>query len=365
MKLNGKALVAVVMMLGSMAAIGCKKTEAPVTQEPEATPVAQDTGTGDDVATAAATAEAPAAEAHASVAVSAGVRRPAPPALREESSGRAPSAHHVWQRGYWRYDEPRTVYVWVPGYWEDTAVYAPSAPPAVIYEEVGYAPSAEYFYVPGYWRYSGREYVWMHGHWSLRRDAGYYYRPRWVNVNGRWEGRVVRWDDRRIEAWERRHPAGQRQADRGDRRNDGRDHAGHDRGEHGRGEGRDHQASRPRVDADPRGHADRPAGHQGPSHEGPSHQGAAHQGAGHDAKGAGHDARPQVAPEHRPRPAQVEADSADGGELGGAADAGGREQARAGAGGGDAGPGGGDAGPGGGDAGAARPRLKRIKHPRR
>ena len=180
MKRIGRALVAVAMMVGALGAVGCKKSNDPATQQDSA-PVAQPTAEAPKV-------DAPAAaqgEATTVIKASATARLPAPPVLRVENPGRAPSTRHIWRRGYWRWDAPTTVYVWAPGYWEDPSMYAPYGPPAVRYEDPGYAPAAEYFFVPGYWRWSGREYVWSHGHWSLRRDAGYYYSPRWERVNGR------------------------------------------------------------------------------------------------------------------------------------------------------------------------------------
>mgnify|MGYP001550325369 CR=1 FL=1 len=184
MKLNGKALVAVVAMFGSMAAVGCKKS-GDAASEAAPAPVTLQADT--------ANADAPAAsDERTTVTVAAGTRA-APPALRVERPGRAPSAHHVWQRGYWRYDSPRTAYVWVPGYWENTVAVAPYAPPVAVYEDRGYAPGADYFYAPGYYRWSGRQYVWVYGHWSLRRDAGSYYHGRWERVNGRWEHRGNAW----------------------------------------------------------------------------------------------------------------------------------------------------------------------------
>src|SRR5690348_16934805 len=129
MKLDGKALALVAVMFGAMSATGCKKSEAPT--QPEVTPVVltpDDPATGSAAPAASdapvANSEAPAASSAAPVAngaapaisdkltMVASARTEAPPALREESPGRAPSAHHVWQRGYWRYDTSRTAYVW-------------------------------------------------------------------------------------------------------------------------------------------------------------------------------------------------------------------------------------------------------------
>ena len=102
MKLNGKALVAVVARFGSMAAVGCKKS-GDAASEAAPAPVTLQADT--------ANADAPAAsDERTTVTVAAGTRA-APPALRVERPGRAPSAHHVWQRGYCRYDSPRAASV--------------------------------------------------------------------------------------------------------------------------------------------------------------------------------------------------------------------------------------------------------------
>ena len=122
---------------------------------------------------------------------------PSPPALRFEEPGPAPSSHHKWMRGYWRYDAPRTGYVWSPGFWEDESVTAPFAPPPPRFEDRGHAPGFDYSYTPGYWRWTGREYAWIPGHWTLKVDARFYVKPRWEKVNGRWIRKV---DDRRADA---------------------------------------------------------------------------------------------------------------------------------------------------------------------
>jgi hypothetical protein len=292
MNLNGKSLVAVAMVLGAMATMGCKKP-ATLAAEPETAPVAQPTET-------TATADAPATtDERTSVSVSAGANRPAPPALRAENPGRAPSARHAWQRGYWRYDLPSTSYVWAPGYWEETAVYAPSAPPAVIYEDVGYAPGVEYAYVPGYWHWGGREYVWSYGHWSHRNDLGYYYQPRWTYANGRWENRVERWDHARATAWERDYRS-HHFADRGhEQGHPGYGHPGHEQGHPGYGHP-GHEQGHPGHE---QGHPGHEQGHPGHEQGHPGHQaaqpfqGAHHADAGH---GGEHRARP-IATDHRPQ----------------------------------------------------------------
>src|SRR5689334_4152803 len=104
MKLNGSVLVAVVTMVGSMAlATGCNKSSgasaqsesspAPVAQQPAAQ--VEETKT----AAAAPAAQEEAATVNASVRVGFDTHAPvyaptAPPALRYEHIGRAPSARH-------------------------------------------------------------------------------------------------------------------------------------------------------------------------------------------------------------------------------------------------------------------------------
>jgi hypothetical protein len=201
----GNLLVAVAMMLGAFGAVGCNQSNgqaaqpetAPVVQQPEAAP-----------ATPAAKSDAVSV-----VAATTTTRLPAPPALRFEEPGRAPSSHHRWMHGYWRYDAPRTTYVWAPGFWEDANVAVPYGPPALRFEDQGRAPSADYFYAPGYWRWSGREYVWVSGHWSARRDAGFYRQAQWENVNGRWTYRLKPGE----------HPRTDADHDRRDPRDGGRD----------------------------------------------------------------------------------------------------------------------------------------------
>lgn len=126
---------------------------------------------------------------------------PAPPPLRMELVGPAPSTHHLWIHGYWRWDSPRATYVWAPGYWQDETLVVPYAPPRRVYEDPGYAPGADYFFIPGYWRWRGGRYAWAPGHWSLRRDAYLYYRHGWDRAHGHWEHWMQRWD--RYGDWER------------------------------------------------------------------------------------------------------------------------------------------------------------------
>src|SRR6185295_5272913 len=105
MKINRSMVAAVLMMVGSFSAMGCKKDAT--AQELPATP-AQASATADQpVATPApepvkAASTTPVA-ANPSPATlmgpsSAGFIRPAPPPLRIEVPGRAPSGHHIFRR---------------------------------------------------------------------------------------------------------------------------------------------------------------------------------------------------------------------------------------------------------------------------
>jgi len=134
MKLNGKTMVAVAMMLGSLAMAGCSTANA------------DDTGL---VAPEETAATAPVENA----ATTAGVEKDA---------------------RFFHY-------------------YAPHAPPAARFEIRGVAPSARHFWAPGYYRWSGREHVWVGGRWVLRRDGFDFMGPRWVRRSGRFEYLPGRW----------------------------------------------------------------------------------------------------------------------------------------------------------------------------
>jgi hypothetical protein len=209
MKINRSMLAAVVMVVGSLSAMGCKQNAAPSAPPEAAATPAQATPAPEQPATTPAPAPEPVKAASIGpIAPSTspgiltganGVRfvRPAPPALRIELPGAAPSGRHVFRRGFWQWDNARVVYSWVPGYWEDQAVAAPMAPPPVRFENPGLAPSADYSFVRGFWRFDGREYHWMPGHWEARRDADDCVRPSYVKVGGRWVIRPEHRADRR------------------------------------------------------------------------------------------------------------------------------------------------------------------------
>ena len=131
MKLNGSMLVAVAMMVGSMAATGCSKPS-------------QQSG-AEAIAPEQTVADAP---------------------VKQAPSAASPGVEQ---------DERRIHY------------YAPHAPPVVRFEERGRAPSERHFWVPGYYRWSGSEHVWYGGRWEQRRDGYDYVNPHWENVGGQWE----------------------------------------------------------------------------------------------------------------------------------------------------------------------------------
>jgi hypothetical protein len=129
---------------------------------------------------------------------------PAPPELKFEDPGPAPSEHHVWIEGYWWWDHPKRVYVWSPGFWQDRLAVATVAPPALIYEYPGRAPSALYVYIPGYWMWRGTEYVWYHGYWGFHRDGWAYVHPYWEVTGGHWHCSAWGWDRYHV-GWETEH----------------------------------------------------------------------------------------------------------------------------------------------------------------
>lgn len=69
----------------------------------------------------------------------------APPALRREVIGVAPSAQHVWVQGYWTYRSHR--WVWMAGHYE-------------------LRPRAGAAWIPGQWDRTSRGWVWLPGHWD-------------------------------------------------------------------------------------------------------------------------------------------------------------------------------------------------------
>src|SRR2546429_7564974 len=69
----------------------------------------------------------------------------APPSPRTEVIGVAPSARHVWVKGYWMRQGDR--WVWIPGHWE-------------------VRPRATAVWVEGHWDKTSRGLEWTPGHWE-------------------------------------------------------------------------------------------------------------------------------------------------------------------------------------------------------
>jgi hypothetical protein len=137
MKLNGKMMLAVAMMVGSLGAMGCNKSDAGST----------DAIAPDDSPEAAT----------------------APVVPDDQSKAGAEAATN------WFETNVRVHY------------YAPRAPPALRVETYGRAPSDRHFWAPGYWHWSGRDYGWRAGSWQVRRDNYNWVGGRWVDRGGRWE----------------------------------------------------------------------------------------------------------------------------------------------------------------------------------
>jgi hypothetical protein len=137
MKINGKLMMAVVMVVGSLAATGCSTASA------------ADTGL---VAPEETAATAP---------------------VENDSAANATNGIEKDARSF--------------------HYYAPHAPPAARFEFAGRAPSVRHFWAPGYYRYNGREHVWVGGRWELRRDGFEFIGPRWVRRFGRFEYLPGRW----------------------------------------------------------------------------------------------------------------------------------------------------------------------------
>jgi hypothetical protein len=134
MKLNGKMMMALVMVVGSLAATGCSTASAA-----DSGPVA-----------------------------------PEETAVTAPVEGAASNAGVEQDARFFRY-------------------YAPFAPPAARFEVRGVAPSARHFWAPGYYRWNGREHVWVGGRWELRREGLEFVGPRWQRAGSRFEYLPGRW----------------------------------------------------------------------------------------------------------------------------------------------------------------------------
>ena len=133
MKLKGSALVVVAMMIGSLAVTGCRRDDGG-SETPEENP--------DTAPAETAAAAAPAANGAATPAAA-----------------------------------PDT---------ENNAFWAPHAPPAVRVEVQGVAPSPRHVWAGGYWGWRGRQYHWYPGRWIVRREGYTWWGPRWEHHGGRY-----------------------------------------------------------------------------------------------------------------------------------------------------------------------------------
>jgi hypothetical protein len=81
---------------------------------------------------------------------------------------RRPIPDQVWHAGKW--NSVGDTYVWQSGYWgpegETKIVYVKEAPPALREETRGAAPSTGDVWIAGDWKYDGAKYVWVPGSWQ-------------------------------------------------------------------------------------------------------------------------------------------------------------------------------------------------------
>jgi hypothetical protein len=136
MMLNGKMMVAVAMMVGALGAVGCNKSDSQSSTD------------------AVAPEDSPATA----------------PVVPDDQSKAGAEAATNW------FETSARVHYW-----------APRAPPAVRVETYGAAPSPNHFWAPGHWHWSGRDYNWRAGNWQLRRNNYNWVGSHWANRNGRYE----------------------------------------------------------------------------------------------------------------------------------------------------------------------------------
>jgi hypothetical protein len=148
----------------------------------------------------------------------------APPPLRVEQRGFAPSPNHIWINGHWawrygrhewvgghwalppgagyRWEDARWVneggrWVFFEGHWIPPAnpvyvepagpgVEVAVAPPPPIVENRPPVPGAGYVWAPGYWRWQEGHHVWVAGYWAPPRVGYHWVEHHWENRGGRW-----------------------------------------------------------------------------------------------------------------------------------------------------------------------------------
>src|SRR5580692_9297224 len=132
--------LAVAALLAALGGVNCNRNDPPSPPPADPTTTEIDPSSATDVGPTAASDPLP-----------------APPELKDETPGPAPSENDVWIEGYWWWDAPKHNYVWSPGFWQDRTVQPTVAPPALVYEYPYRAPSDLYVYVPGYWMWRGAE----------------------------------------------------------------------------------------------------------------------------------------------------------------------------------------------------------------
>jgi hypothetical protein len=158
MKNIGNLLVAAAMVVGSVAAIGCNRSNDSAADQGQEAVAPEESPTSAPVDDTAGTA----------------------------SQNNAPGIEqdYVSVTGLHCYGVPD---------WSHACYTARVAPPALRVEVPGRAPSDRHFWAPGYWRWTGHEHAWVGGRWTLRRPGYDYVGPRWANVHNRWQYAPGRW----------------------------------------------------------------------------------------------------------------------------------------------------------------------------
>jgi hypothetical protein len=71
-----------------------------------------------------------------------------------------------------------------------------AAPPPMRVEVMGRAPSPAHFWIPGYWAWRQGGHVWVGGRWEHARTGYGWERARWVHEGRRWRLAPGRWHRR-------------------------------------------------------------------------------------------------------------------------------------------------------------------------